>query len=394
MKKHVHTRVLDESRKRRNERPDRTILHVWHAKRFKMEQMFLETEFPISVPICNATKNRRNLYRRAKHNNCFYYMTPITASIAVNAGLSDVKQAIYCSTPGDHFHHIIFEAGQMIGPIEVLAVEPEKIIVSTHRSTARKVLDFLSTRFDVDEDEHGFEERIRLVGPQAIEILQTSMNITLTFPESVSHVTQNEMVFISSKIADSRPFVDIMLSTVGCKQKWQQLVRNRSHLVGGLENLRVLYFNAGHSFFPDFGYPDARGTSLDNVMVCRDPQLSDLQTQSIKGLEQKLTGISSQTLIPVCLIARGKGNVGTGASIHVQESGGESIGVVEFGAFCLEKGRGKGMACLSVESLLTLIRRLSSVVSAEANAGNDILCYIKEPASTVTRVTSVHILKA
>lgn len=92
------------------------------------------------------------------------------------------------------------------------------------------------------------------------------------------------------------------------------------------------------------------------------------------------------SLIPVVVQAAAKGKVTTGAAVFLATDSSEAAAVVQFGAFCLDVGCEKGIACLSVASLLTLSR------SAEQDDSQQLTCFVRNPRSDALRRVFVHII--
>lgn len=356
-----------------------------------MEEMFTETEFPIDVPIRNCTKNQRNLYRRAKVNNCFYYMTPVTVTYLVldKDALMRALDVDNIDSKNHHLHHI--HSQSKLIPIQVVPLtDTRNLLVSTHRSVAQDLLNWMTDKeITVDDGDHDHEERIRLVGPRAGDRIKQYLGIHVIFPEdgngNLICNKDHNMIFLQGIIGD-RPFIDILLSATSCKPTWQALVRNRGHLVGGLLNMKMLHFNAGQSFFPDFGY----AVGMDHCyQVIQDHGLSKVHLHQ-KELEHRLIQMDVNARIPVCLTAASKGNVCTGAKVIVvkgddhESNSDNTAAIVEFGAFCMQQGCGKGITCLSVASLLAIIR--------ESGRENDMTCWIRNPLSDTLRCVRVSII--
>ena len=244
---------------------------------------------------------------------------------------------------------------------------------------------FLARDFLVDDTDHGFEERIRLVGPDSLKRANQYLGTEVSFPDGVDVVRTGCGFAIRGNIG-SRTFVDLIVSRKEAKAVWQQLVRNRGHMVGGLENLRMLFFNASRPFFPDLGFPDSRATGH----VVRDPSLLSKAT-CLADVESELKPLSETSLLPVCLLVQGSGRCESGARVLVPGNEGaagaeEESEEVQFGAYCLEEGHWKGITCLSVR----LMRRLVS--RAREQGHPSISCLLQNPRSPVPRSALVSLI--
>ena len=73
-----------------------------------------------------------------------------------------------------------------------------------------------------------------------------------------------------------------------------------------------------------------------------DSQLDRLQTYD------------DSSLVPIVLKASGKGKISREALIRLDD---EVIGAIEYGDYCLDTGCGKGITCLTVSSVIRILKQ-------------------------------------
>ena len=412
LKKHISQKQREESIQRRKNRPDRSLLHVWFAKRFKMDRVH-----GIIIPIKNSTKNQRNLFRKSKDHCVYYYMSPYLRSFEISGRKSDISRTLMDMIPfkmhyheelDDHFRIEIHGEDKKCIELELLFL-PNKTLVFCHFSVAQEVEKVLSNHFDTmftsSSDKY---ERIRLVGPEADKRIKSYLDIDVCFTQETPFFIYEEKIFVRFSIGD-RHVIDIISLREETRDVWGRLVRNRGHFVGGLRNLEMLHFNVGQILFPSFGYPDhpfsTRVSGLDfnlddpDMRVIRGPHLKFLSSLDNQALFDHLNTqdyTPTQTLFPVVMTAVGKGTPVAGTRVLIPSteddlsspttlgSGTERVtcGVVEFGEYCLQEGTGKGMAFITMSGFIEIL----SIHLKAKGVSNDKKCIFQVPNSSCVRV--------
>ncbi|CAG2107486.1 unnamed protein product [Medioppia subpectinata] len=216
-KKHINERKHELSVKRRNEKKERTILHIWFAKRFKMKVYFNRL-----TPIKNCTKNERLLYRNSKQDFVFNYLS-IYNCIEIDYSMSGRQQLVNI---GCTFGAKLYESGNREGMTVLYAYEsyPLKPLVSTaflwNQSFSKL---WIWSHISV------YDKVIQLL----IECSQQY------FP--------NEFKFIDRSH---------QLESESAKSLWNKITENRGHRVGGLHDLQMISLNTSSLLFPEFGFID------------------------------------------------------------------------------------------------------------------------------------------
>ncbi|KAI1304898.1 hypothetical protein HDE_01687 [Halotydeus destructor] len=302
MKKHINEKKLKENIEKRNAREERSLFHVWFAKRFKMEPLWSKL-----VPIRNNTKNERNLHRMAKRGICYYYMSSFMKALKIRIGFNEMQLFL---------HQLISpESKSLIENVEdreqtVNLYEPEKYplgligpvalswssskcewTVWCHVSILESVTQLLTDRFSSENLSVDVAdlERIKLVGPESFEKLEKVLEQKVSFSTEDNGILFNVDV---SKISELEPLcdptscyfqvvndnigdrisLDIVVEKKCARAIWNKLIVNKSHLVGGIRDLKTLYFNSSKPLFPYFGFSDAKISH--EIVVHNSPWIS------------------------------------------------------------------------------------------------------------------------
>lgn len=274
------------SRKRRNDDPSRSPIHVWLAKRFKMQLMWGQR-----IAWSNCTKNQRSLFRKARSSYCIYYLSNFMKCIKVKSSSENIS---YTS------------------PIKFNLEGEEFLFV--HCSERQNV----NNSNESDEDVSNLFQLVRLVGVKSSEIAAT--------------LPQEKCTLLTGKFDKDRPYVDVICSLDNFKQIiWPKLSKNKGHLVGGLRDWCMLHLNSNNICFPFFGYPHS--IHSPSYTVLNEKYLQFNQSSEVNSL------------LPVVITATGRGTPCQWDEICSLDDN-SVIGLIEFGAYCMQSGRGKGVGVI------------------------------------------------
>lgn len=291
--KRIPASLAIRSRNKRNQDPTRSPIHVWLAKRFKIQLMWNRR-----IAWSNCTKNQRSLFRKSKSSYCIYYLSNFMRCIR-----SDLVQSNTYTSP------IEFE------------FEGEKFMF-VH------ACDRQDSSPGSDEDASDLFQLVRLVGPKGSEV--------------AASLPQDKCILQSGQMDEKRPFVDIISVRGSFKQHiWPILSKNKGHLVGGLRDWCMLHLNSNLPCFPFFGFPNSVHSPNYQRFGPGKRILTDLAVGEKK---------TSDLLVPVVITATARGTPSEGDDIICPESN-CLLGHVEYGGYCMEAGRGKGFGALFVEKL-------------------------------------------
>jgi hypothetical protein len=416
LKKHISSKERQQAIQRRKHRLDRSLLHVWFAKRFKMERLDGHL-----VPIHNTNKNQRTLFRKSKNHCCYFYMSPYLRSFEVKgvkmeSFLEKMSKFTYEKDILDdlckkkvfkiHVHDL---QNNMISPLEIFVIN-DNLQVWCPFSVAQEVQKFLDECFP--HEHHSFEdvERIRLVGPESWNNTTKIMGVKSS-DETQDLAVQENSVIVRDAIGD-RITTDLIVPRTECRNLWNLLVKNRGHFVGGLRDLKMLHFNAGQPLFPIFGYSDHPLNKLSEtnecMKICRE-SIRGLKDLDIKFLVEKLKTTNTSSFLNVIILSKGKGIPIKGSlifkptstyistdyeeNVMISPSQKTSCGFVEFGDYCLEAGKGKGMGVVRISDLIEIIETNILHQQNQQVSPNNIFCLYKKPTSDKIRVGIIQFIK-
>lgn len=287
----------------RNKDPRRTLLHLWFAKRFKLEFKWNQL-----VPYKNNNKNQRVLFRCSKRGYTVFYMSFIKSFLIEyqQDGKSKLIELIarFCSkndleilsTTSDdiQFNFYLYQKDQyplkLIGPCSLVWISNSNyLLVSTHISIYNDVVDIFSSNNFLQILQDFNCSHIRLYGSKAKSLLTsrlsnskdscheidvksneltafqtndktfTKMNL-LDFIESCrKDIKECKTIDIALKLFSQNSFeaVDVIIKNCDLKIIWNKINRNMSTLVGGLRDMQVMAVNSSSLLFPKIGFVDS-----------------------------------------------------------------------------------------------------------------------------------------
>lgn len=287
-----HKRILMRHARHRFKDPNKTLLHKWFAKRFKMDRSSEGTvEF---VPLHNNTKNFRNLYRQTQNGCAFISMAHLVA-IKVegpyNTKTIDSLNRLTTSISGFTFAARSLEFGKYEVVIHLYdtsesSTDRKQIylcpaIVRYHENfwtiwVPRALATRVGQLLDSIELTHSRinprdSVRIRIVGPEAQNEALKIASDTKKHEEAIDDVANrlpksfkfNSTIgrFLEEKSAlftyyQTWPLsVDVVFRNKRAgRLLWYNLVKNRAHLVGGrrdFDELLVKRFAESFQLKPD-----------------------------------------------------------------------------------------------------------------------------------------------
>lgn len=312
-KKYKNKNKVQKSIEKRIDKPDRTILHFWFAKRFKLKSIW-----GCQIPIHNCTKNQRNLYKRANNNSVFYYIPfwsclEFDYSSSNKQNLVDLLSKFTNEQVGFSFGAKIFDQNdiqgngvlfkpnhypyQVIGPVDFMwNSQLNKLWLWTHISVYDSLFDEI-TKFNNEPEikiskKKNCLERFRVIGPLSLKTISKLIKFDLNDIQSIS--TPNSLTYIQQKdnsvelIQPEQSFVwtsngqddddeqnsiiicnnnnrynnkycvDLITTTNSAKSTWYQLTENRNYLAGGYRDLKSLCLYTSSLMFPDVGFADSK----------------------------------------------------------------------------------------------------------------------------------------
>ena len=340
---------------------------------------------------------------------------------------------------------IIYKEGQypfnLIGPVEIIWDAKNLHLylwshISIFQDVNQQLVNLIQDTSIKIENWSKKLERFRLLGEKSIAVVAKAfadktenfpssfkLNVATIFDPNVIFLLNNKSmgsvnvgcksIMIIGKQFGERQSLDIIVPTYSAKELWYRLVRNRSHLVGGLRDAQVLALDVSHLHFNHFGFPDFKDESeqlislnwkeisldlSEGCFVIRDKTLIDtLKTQfSVKVLDDLIANQVDlkNGLVIVELICKNRGAPEKGDIVclptkddverflkkdkldlrledlgygpqevkklkdlkSTHDSSRKVIGFVEFGGYSLDIGLGKAMAAISFLSLKELVQ--------------------------------------
>lgn len=289
-KKHVNKAKQRLSVRKRNKKEGRTLLHIWFRKRFS-----LVNELDYLVPLKNNTKNYRNLHRVSTRTCAFYYR-PLSRSLEIKFAdrqqLSEamvlLKGLFNCPTrlndcADRELDLFFYKDNRCLAPVSVLQHSETSIWLSIpadfHSSLNQKLSKLFSginLKFTVYENQF---ERFRLVGPKSSKYLELLLNNSSSKapddvrlagllsgepPNKAFRVVESSK-FTGPKSSESvtilvkdkqRRILDALVPRRFAKRFWYNLVKNKSHLVGGKVDQEYFALQNDLVSYPSIGFLD------------------------------------------------------------------------------------------------------------------------------------------
>lgn len=294
-----HKRVLKRHGRHNYKDPNKSLLHKWFAKRFKMGK----TEPLLHVPLHNNTKNQRNLYRQARYGCAYLSLAHL---IPLQITLSSSKDGCHLENQLKELNRLTNEVSGFTfcaralekGNYEIAIhlnepdVVPRQHICSTfaslsisektdqatvltlwvpkeHYAEVLKHLDSISEgctkKITINRIHPREWTRIRLIGPNARE---ESMKISLDAEKHKLAINDADLrldrVFgisigrcVEEKVASFTYYntypkaVDVVFRTKEGRMLWHKLIKNKAHLVGGHRDLERLLVADCFKLIPD-----------------------------------------------------------------------------------------------------------------------------------------------
>lgn len=296
-----HKRVLLRHCRHKFKDTNKSLLHKWFAKRFKMG-----TEEPlIHVPMFNNTKNQRNLSRQSKFG-CAYlslaHLVSIELTLASFKTPCDVEKQLEAlnrlanQVSGFTFLARALEQGhyelvihlykpdsswkEYICPALVSLYRPSvrsddcaRLTLWVPREKSQAVLEHLQAisdncekKFDIRMIKPADSIRIRLVGPnahsEAAKIARGKVKHENAIKDAVMKLDSSFGLTIGRHLEEKLAsftyyrtyplIVDMVLNSAEGRKLWYTLVKNKAHLVGGHRDIERVLSNDCFRLSPDF----------------------------------------------------------------------------------------------------------------------------------------------
>lgn len=281
-----HKRILAKYKGRQYKDLNKSILHKWFAKRFKIER---KKEGLEQIPLHNNTKNQRNLYRQTLAG-CAYLSFAHLISIKINlpyeTATLDLLNKLTLSIAGFTFSARSLESGKYEVAVHLFELTEGKSKDREHICPAlvsnrdthlllwvpREKLLNVKTQLDLIEVPYDIIMphkcvRIRLLGPdshteaakisedaeklkEAVEDVDRRLGRTRDFGVSIGRLVQEkdiDLVYYQTKPRS----VDLVLRDRPGRLLWHKLVKNKAHLVGGWRDVNVLMAGSYFRLMPD-----------------------------------------------------------------------------------------------------------------------------------------------
>ena len=305
--KHLGLRRKRYSIRCRNRKEDRHLLHIWFRKRFAMRSLL-----GLRLPSHNNTKNFRNLHQKSAQK-CVYFHLPLYEYLHVRcttqqqlqpffrivARLTDHRERtdlrlcllkrkeLTLDFVVDQRWNSFFKIIHTHQPADQLADGSHDFLIVAPLLTHWILFDQFKVLCS-DESIQVFQgrqqfQRFRLIGPEAVQKLSqvclqwASRDECVTGDEikSIESIGKGQVkmclnadafydgpanqlsVLLINQPLDSRAHcLDVVVPSRCAKRFWYSLVRNRSHLVGGLRDLLYLAMERNQLCFPFTGSCD------------------------------------------------------------------------------------------------------------------------------------------
>lgn len=292
-------RILVKHARHKYKDPDKSLLHKWFAKRFKMET---QSEQLRHMPIHNSTKNRRNLYRQSR-SGCAYIALGHLSAIKLKFQLSkddldlsshlELLNRICREISGFTFLAKSLRSGRY--EIAIHLFDPDRqskthtcvsLVTISQRSedllyltlwVPRDKLTEVTCSLDLisKESDRKFSieriypkdcVRIRLVGPsaykEAMRIADNKDNHLTAIKDVEERLSEKMGSTIGRHLQEEQASftyyntvpmtVDVVFKNSGGRLLWHKLVKNRAHLVGGYRDIGDLLKEDCFQIKPDY----------------------------------------------------------------------------------------------------------------------------------------------
>lgn len=290
-----HKRILNKHARHKFKDSNKTVLHKWFAKRFKMSQ-----EQPLEhVPLHNNTKNQRNLYRQTRYG-CVYlsfaHLVAIKIDLEYNTATVERLNKLANSISGFTFSAISLESGRYEIAIHLFKSSADgqtakgkrlhlcPALVNNHKTH----LLLWIPRLMVQQVQEQLEKidvpfslimardcvRIRLLGPESRSEAMKIAEDKNKHQDAIQDVDRRLLPsqefgasigrFIRESNADfiyyqTKPVaVDVVFRNKAGRMLWHQLVKNKAHLVGGKRDVDNLLTANCFKLEPDCNIASAR----------------------------------------------------------------------------------------------------------------------------------------
>ncbi|XP_053205234.1 uncharacterized protein LOC128389637 [Panonychus citri] len=484
-RKYQNGKKVNLSHAVREAKCDRSLLHLWFVKRFKMINLFNQL-----VPNYNTTKNLRKLHRMSK-KGCIHFYFPYYKSIIVRIDDIDLvskKLGQFTKSNFDSFFSGPVALGftskwvqffkdsdsqsQIMGPGYLIFDKKNNILIIwchtlIHSEISNKL--FFICGGKVSDDEKIYQ-LFSLIGSESLHHLKKTLGDCGSFlpdnfqdgniltiegdkilnepigekssqPHRRIEISQDNNENLTSLIIhmvkmNNRELIFLSTPYPKAKDFWYKLVKNRTHLVGGLRDIKLLTSEMRCLNYPSIGYPDLDFPSnprreiwrqimgyktnyflLRNQMIISKLKYPKFDNCLIENVLKSNADLKD-SLVYVELICINRGTPETGDIIcipteddmkkylgrskvdikideigygpvesikistikNVQQSSRQVIGIVEFGYFSLDLGTGKGFGSIRLQSLDDLIK---------LNSENKLIALIRSSKSNTFRFVQI-----
>lgn len=297
-KKHVNKLKKRLSILKRNKKPSRTILHIWFRKRFKLIK-----ELDYLIPLKNNTKNFRNLHK-VSINQCSFYSRPVNRTLEIKFeneqllinALNLFRSKFFkfhqnlstsqLQSSTREFDLFFSNDHQCIGHVNFLKANEDTILFTIPADIYSSINQLLvKSLTDANLNHTVYEyrfERFRLIGPKSFKYLENLLNCDLNKTTTINEQSKkisdinlnfqnccfqiiddsrffgpqtNMIILLKDK---SRSILDVLVPRKLTKKLWYNLVKNKSHLVGGKIDCEYYALENNFICYPSIGCLDLR----------------------------------------------------------------------------------------------------------------------------------------
>lgn len=500
-KKYVNKNKRLISIKKRSERKDRSVLHIWFAKRFQMKRFYNRI-----IAVKNNTKNQRSLYHKSKTDFVLYYLS---TEKCIEIDFSDWSHQeitrFMClltkpetsslktfDTDQDQEVNAVFNeqtnSEKPLAPVKLISNRTKsKLWIWSHISIYEQIITTLdevsqkqcSNRLTIKSPNNNFE-RFRVIGPKSLHLLSKCFDFnfddklkpnetkndsihymrckenvisiidsqqTSLFDQHISGNTSSKnisqdfdfVLIMRHKTFINRFAIDLIVSSDCANTLWYKIAENRSHKVGGLRDLQMMALNTSSLFFPDWGFIDHKHNQikqqkLKHILNCENEDIPILRNRfsicklsrnmSSDNLRQIMDSLGNkEMLINVELVCVDRGvpqdmdhiclpeeneiqsviklrqlcSEPNDSYFEANEGSHERqvIGLIEFGNFCLQTSRGKGLGVVSVAGLQGVIaanERVKERIESHNDYKNKTIASFKSLKSGLYRMVFIKVI--
>ena len=268
-----HKRILKRHARHSYRDPNKSVLHKWFAKRFKISK-------EDQVPLYNNTKNQRNLYRQTRYGCAYLSLAELiclrvmgeintTTIERLNELTKSVSGFTFAARALEQdryevavhiYKHLDKTNSKCICPVLVSKHKNKYLNLWVPREHELEVQNLISgLNVPVERVKPRDETRIRLVGPYAREEaakLAECKKVHETAIEDVDKRLLRNLKFgltigrhleekhINFTYYQTHPFaVDLVFKGKPGRMLWHTLIKNKAHLVGGKRDVGRLLAN-------------------------------------------------------------------------------------------------------------------------------------------------------